>query len=130
MTTPDRRTVADEDVVTLYRSGLSSRQVGECTGMHERRVLRILARHGIPRRGKPSVPLTQAQRERIVALRSEGVLVGWVAEDVGCNRKTVGNIYPNPSEEEAWSRVWNQIRTTPALLALHREFTPNEKAST
>lgn len=128
MTAPDRRTV-EADVVALYQSGLSSRQVSVRTGVLERRVLRILARHGVPRRGKLNTPLTPAQRERIVALRSEGVLAGWVAEDVGCHRDTVGDICSNPSEEQAWSSVWNQIRTTPALLALHREFSPKTKAS-
>lgn len=69
--------------------------------------------------------LTAIDKERIEALRAEGVPASWIAEDLGVHTHTVQSMTPaNPEEVAAWRSDFQHIRKDPELFALHCEFAP------
>jgi hypothetical protein len=91
------------------------------------RVLRVLRRRGVLIR-KVATPLDTETRGRIEQLRTEGVLSTWIREETGRSLSVIGRVCQNSQAEAEWHAVWPKIRSNPALLALHREFSPKAKA--
>jgi len=69
--------------------------------------------------------LTDEERERMRILVAEGMPAPWIAEDLGRSRSTVTNNFPFGREASLeWLRAWSDIRRSPILLELHKEFAP------
>ncbi|WP_323985913.1 hypothetical protein [Microbacterium plantarum] len=72
--------------------------------------------------------LTEQQRERVVALRTEGLPARWIAEDLGTTENTVTNVcQARPEEVAEWRSVFQYIRRHPELFKLHTEIAPKRK---
>lgn len=74
--------------------------------------------------------MASAATTRMEALRHEGLPASWIAEDLGCSTKTVQKrTRAQPDEAAAWRTVWQQIRRTPELYALHTQIAPKARRS-
>jgi len=72
-----------------------------------------------------SGPMTSAAKNRMEALRDEGLPASWIAEDLGCSTKTVQlRTRTRPEEVAAWRTDFQHTRKNPELFALHCEFAP------
>lgn len=92
-----------------------------------RSINRVRTRLGLS--GEKSPLYTPAEVERIKALRADGMISTWVAEEIGRGRETIARKYPMPPGcKEEWSRTWQAIRRSPEMLALHHEFSPRFNA--
>lgn len=119
--------ITEDEIVRLYAvENLDSKQIERQTGIGQRKVLRVLERRGVPRR-QSSFRLSREQVERARALREEGMLAVWIAEDVGCRAESISKRFKNPAATKEWLQVWTQIRSDPELLALHQEFAPTSR---
>lgn len=116
-----------ETIARLTREGWSAENIADHLGVNPRTVQRHRMRAGV---GQPHRdPLSERARERIDRLIREGMPSTWVAEDIGCSRWTVNQHRPMGREAtREWRQAWVRIRTRPELLALHREFAPQESA--
>lgn len=73
--------------------------------------------------------LTDAQRDRIVRLRAEGMPAAWIAEDVGVCVDTIRvTAHANPAEAAEWRTQFQYIRRDAELFALHTEIAPRRRA--
>lgn len=75
-----------------------------------------------------TIRVTDTERGIIRALAADQVPGTWIAETVNRSTKLIYKLAPLGREATLeWRRVWTDIRRTPALLELHREFAPGAK---
>lgn len=116
----------EERAATLWAEGVrETRILAAALGVDTRSVRRIIIRLGLdtPRPGNAHV-----DRERILALATEGMPATFISEDTGVYYTTIqGMIKDVPGRKEAiaeWNAVWQEIRKSERLLELHYELAP------
>jgi DNA-binding CsgD family transcriptional regulator len=111
-----------EEFRKLLESGATRKDIARQMGMHIDTVSKLKSAM-LGRNGKPKLTLDQIRRMEI--LTEEGMPSTWVAEDLGCNRSTVTVLTPfGKHNSREWLIVWQKIRQSDELLALHRQFAP------
>lgn len=72
--------------------------------------------------------LSDAELDRVVELRADGMPMTWIAETIGRGAKRLRLRFPvDPEANREWQSVWSEIMKNPDLLALHHEFAPRSK---
>lgn len=115
-------------LLELHRANFTTRQIAARMFVSTRTVTRWLGKL-IPdwERTGFGNPMSEEQKERMVALAKEQLPPSWIAEDVGLEESTVNNFRRRmelPGDAE-WKGIAIAIRRDPALFALHKEFRPS-----
>ncbi len=79
-----------DQIVKLYTSGQSVRQVAASMGLHKTTISIHLERRGVPRRGCTRI-LTDSQCAQIVKLYQSGLSLTQIGDRYGVHAKTVSN---------------------------------------
>ena len=74
-----------QQVLDLYRSGLSIHEIAQQAGVNRSSVNRICRNAGLSRKPQGN----EAQRHRARAFRAQGLTLAQVAREVGCSRSTI-----------------------------------------
>ena len=123
-------TERERRIVEMFRDGRRVKEIAESVGITGRSVQRALVRLG----ARPPLDRNLANRERVRLLAAEGMPANWIAEDVGISAsRTREHAKKAPGHAESvreWARVWQSIRRSDELTALHRQFAPREVADT